>query len=204
MKLISLKPHSFKEGFCKKSVKCGVNKNDTGRRKDIDWSWIIYVVFVILIIALFFILPKEEEWISLVALGVVAGVAILIAFFKWITKPSCSKCFKPKKIDVVALTQEQLLAESIQKAEEQDIKIEERIMYDIHCPGGKKFDPDEEPPGSTTVAGFNYDKCIRSGFNLDFCVETPLFHMGPGTCRCRNGKIGYIDPDNKASCDCPE
>ena len=200
--LFKFKPANVKEGFfCKKVAKCRANK--TGFRKSPDWSWLGYVVPVLFIIVLFFLLPKEEEWIALVVLGAFILVLICIGIYKWIKSKSCKgACFSNKEMSQPAISEATFEKVVDKEFKEEITKIKRGEKRLEECPG-PAFNPKKEPPDSAPIAGYNYDQCIKNGFSLDFCVETPLFRMGPGTCRCYNGKIGFIDPKNPASCDCP-
>ena len=97
--LFTLKPYALQEGFCKKSKKCSDKyyKNKKGFRKDTDWSWLYYLIPIVLSIALFFILPRKEEYIALTLMAVVAIVYMLYGLYKLIkhlTSKSCPKCYK--------------------------------------------------------------------------------------------------------------
>ena len=78
----------------------------------------------------------------------------------------------------------------------------EKIEALCKCPGQKPFNPDKEPPGAALMAGYNYNECIKDGFSVDFCTTTPIDVMGPGTCVCDDGKIGFLNSDNIAECLC--
>jgi len=53
-----------------------------------------------------------------------------------------------------------------------------------------------------TVEAFDYDKCRQKGFSKEFCVTTPVAVVGPGGCRCPDGRIGQYIPGFGPNCVC--
>jgi len=205
-----MKPCSVKEGFFKKSNRCKTNyyKNVHKVKNSINsnWYWIYYAIPIILSIALFFILPTREEYIALILLGVTLLVGALIGlyiliknlFFKPCPNSNCD--FMEKQED----SSEIVLVETAKdnKIPESEIVKAEKIEALFKCPGQKPFNPLKEPPGSGLIAGFDYNECIQNGFSVEFCTTTPLTTMGPGSCMCDDGKLGFRNPKNIADCEC--
>lgn len=48
----------------------------------------------------------------------------------------------------------------------------------------------------------SYDECIASGFSKEFCSQTPTGALGPGSCVCPDGSIGYTLPGFRGQCVC--
>tara|TARA_Y100000591_G_scaffold321660_1_gene336955 strand:+ start:730 stop:1359 length:630 start_codon:yes stop_codon:yes gene_type:complete len=208
--LFTLKPYALQEGFCKKSIKCSNKyyKNKKGFRKDTDWSWLYYLIPIVLSITLFFILPRKEEYIALVLMGVTVLVFMLYGLYKLIkhfTTTSCPKCYNNNNNKNTRSREQVEYVENIKPSElpQADTEMAATAKSMFVCPNEKPFDPSQEPPGSALMAGYNYNECIKNGFSVDFCTITPLEVMGPGSCLCDGGKIGYRDPENLTSCDCP-
>ena len=204
--LFTLKPYALQEGFCKKSKKCSNKyyKNKKGFRKDINWSWLYILIPIVLSIALFFILPRREEYIALTLMGVTVLALMLYGLYKLIkhfTTTSCPKCYNNNKNTTSKEQVEYIEDAKPSTLPEADVTSTVTSMF--VCPDEKPFDPSQEPPGSALMGGYNYNECIKNGFSVDFCTITPLEVMGPGSCVCDGGKIGYRDPENLTSCDCP-
>ncbi len=53
-----------------------------------------------------------------------------------------------------------------------------------------------------TIEPFNYNRCRQKGFSKEFCVTTPVAVVGPGGCRCPDGRIGRYIPGFGANCVC--
>ena len=56
--------------------------------------------------------------------------------------------------------------------------------------------------GSNIKEPFDYRQCRDQGFSKEFCVQTPISVLSPGTCRCENGEIGQYLPGFGAQCMC--
>lgn len=203
----TLNPCSIKEGFIKQSDRCKQNyyENVHKFKSDIDWSWLYYAIPIVLSIVLFFILPKEEEYISLVLMGLTLLIGIIIGVYKLIKNLIIKPC---PECDLTTDTGDSSYITLVETAKntafpQSEIEKAEKIEALFKCPGQKPFDPEKEPPDSTLIAGYNYDECIKRGFSVDFCTTTPIKVMGPGNCGCDNGDIGYRDPQNIAACLCP-
>ena len=168
------------EGFCKKSESCGYV--DTGVRKSAftisNTVKVVYYGLIILSIVLLLKLPENDFWIAMVMFMSLIGAGVIVYMVKWIITPSCPSCYTPpKKIDRVAVTVQQILNKNKQEQETYNYKNSTpestpTQKSNIHK---KRFDPSEEPPGTSTNSSYDYDKCMRGGFDLDFCLETPLF-----------------------------
>ena len=53
-----------------------------------------------------------------------------------------------------------------------------------------------------TIEGFEYNRCINSGFTKEFCLQTPTSQFGPASCLCPNGSLGYRIPGYRGKCIC--
>lgn len=201
--------HTYQEGFgsCKKTNKCNTAYNGHVKKiKDMNLSWIFWGVPIVAGIVLFFILPKEEENISLTILAVTAVCGVLYGIYKLIahffTRNKCKTCFKEPEPPVTVEYEEY---EETQQAELIEEKLEQKYGSSstaFQCTGDTIFDVSATPVNATTfssndkylpssIAGYNYSECIAKGLSPEFCYTTPILEDIPksrlwsqGMCLC--------------------